>query len=1537
MTLALIASMFAGLGGTASAAGAPQPWPPNNVIRDGGEYTIPSGFTGTLTIATSDPVTLIGTGITSTDRFSGVSITYESSLLNQINLTLNNVYLYDPVGNGSVIDFTGLGNTLTAVGTNLLESDTYANDSLLHVGPGVGLTINGNANSTLYLYKSTQASAVGGDVGEASGAITFAGGNVFVKGSRTGATIGGDSTVLGVTNGDITISGGQLSIAEIATGAGIGASNRGQCAGNVYITGGSTLINVDANGSAIGRGAGGSVVGNLFMLGGSLKVVIDANAAPFWGTPDADTVSNAAITANIYYGKSNTTSADVLAIDLSATSIDVTGSLTVVATPEGGSTVNLLSGQPGLNQNKFQKVSSSTPANWTLDSTVKTVYLYLPKGAASAGSLTISDGTTTVSYTYSSDASVLTPVSVSNAVATYTAPNATVFVAGNAVTSSIVPVGGDIDFIVVPDSGYIVTGATATSGTVNNNNNNAGVFVLSGVTGTGAVTVTTQQGTAYPVTFAPVTPGDDINATIDVAGVVIDTSSATALLNINAGNTLTFNVTPDFGYAVQGIKVVNATYTQSGNTFTLTPASGDIVVTPVIEPAVEYTVTFTGGNDQVRVNGVSTTSAQTTGGGNLSFTVVPDLGYSISGVPTTTSGTITGSAGNYTLTGAAANATVTVTTTAAAGYWTSVDTSGTTWGGNGSISDPYTIGDALGLAKLLQAVNTGAAKLYSGVYFQLTANIDLSANAWSPIGGGHDLTTVHNSIPEPVASSKSFTGTFDGNGFSITGMSISIPTANDGSAGYGLFGFVNGGVIENLAVGGSVTVGQPAAGETITINGVGGVVGYTTGSVYNAQSNVIISALSTSATDLSQIGGVVGIATNGGNARVYIEYCDNTANLYGSSRFGGVIGAGYSVQTGGVVIDQSYNTGTLTQLRNGKSYVGGVVGYLTGYVQNSYNTGNVLVNGTTYAGGIAGLLSGSGSAIAGLISCYNTGTVSGTGTSLQALWGYSDDNPDVLVTNSVYLNNMTQDPLGQTAKNYYSVDSATMASAAVIGGVYLNVNVFSVGSSSPTLNWQNPATGTFVGPIYLDTGAASGGTGKVGSLANTLTNAIALQSVNRGTIIALDTFADADLPAGGAIALSGDPAISRIVRGYGVSGALFSITSSSATLSGGAVEGQDALSANAAGPLFSVSGSGALTVNATASLLNNSAGGTGAGGVYINGGTFTLNGGTIAFNSGYSGGGVGVAGTTAGTANINSGTISDNVGTLLGGGIYLGMNASSILNIAGGLITRNYSPSGGGIDADQGTLNLTGGIISDNTASNGGGINIGAANVSLGGGTITANTAASGAGVYVQLASASTSLSGTTISDNVAQLNGGGVFVNAGPFAFTSGTITGNTAVQNGGGIDVLGTLMQTGGTIGKNSATNGGGVYVAGTFNLNGGTISGNTATLGAGVYDAGTFIVSPSTPANVNLVDVIYLSTTTTYIGVGAELDGIASPLTVQSVNPSEGLVIAQVTGDLEDFSPDDVAAFAYVATTPPWYFDRNSTDTQIILTATQPTLLG
>lgn len=92
----------------------------------------------------------------------------------------------------------------------------------------------------------------------------------------------------------------------------------------------------------------------------------------------------------------------------------------------------------------------------------------------------------------------------------------------------------------------------------------------------------------------------------------------------------------------------------------------------------------------------------------------------------------------------------------------------------------YEIGTADELFWFAEQVNSGNTSVSAA----LTGDIDLGGKAWTPIGGGE----------------WAFSGTFDGNGHTVAGLSVTA----DGDLS-GIFGKCVGAVIQNFSVYGNIT------------------------------------------------------------------------------------------------------------------------------------------------------------------------------------------------------------------------------------------------------------------------------------------------------------------------------------------------------------------------------------------------------------------------------------------------------------------------------------------------------------------------------------------------------------------------------------------------------------------------------------------------------------------------------------------------------------------------------------------------------------
>ncbi|HPN40669.1 MAG TPA: GLUG motif-containing protein, partial [Candidatus Cloacimonadota bacterium] len=205
--------------------------------------------------------------------------------------------------------------------------------------------------------------------------------------------------------------------------------------------------------------------------------------------------------------------------------------------------------------------------------------------------------------------------------------------------------------------------------------------------------------------------------------------------------------------------------------------------------------------------------------------------------------------------------------------------------GSGTLSDPLQVSTAAQLDYVRNYLGT----THSNKYFIQTADIDLGLPPWNTGAGW---------VPIGSSSTSSFRGNYNGNGYSISGLTISRPTSDY----QGLFGYTFGATIHGL-------------------------------SIYNANVNA-----------RNYAGSLAGYQDQGN-----ISNCFSSANTTGSSYVGGLVG--YQISA---TMSNCYSAGTI----RGNSYVGGLLGYKSeGFINNCYSTGNV--TGSSNRGGLLGFNSGS--------------------------------------------------------------------------------------------------------------------------------------------------------------------------------------------------------------------------------------------------------------------------------------------------------------------------------------------------------------------------------------------------------------------------------------------------------------------------------------------------------------------------------------------------------------------------------------------------
>ncbi len=410
----------------------------------------------------------------------------------------------------------------------------------------------------------------------------------------------------------------------------------------------------------------------------------------------------------------------------------------------------------------------------------------------------------------------------------------------------------------------------------------------------------------------------------------------------------------------------------------------------------------------------------------------------------------------------------------------------------------------------------------------LTANYrlgtDLSlASAMAASGGYYGEVWGASGFRSVGNNTQQFTGSFNGQGHSISGLAI-----NRAATDYvGLFGYTSGATLANVKL-----VGGNATGR----DNVGALVGYMQGGTLgNASASTTVSGTSTSEANTGglvgtndsgaiadasatgnvtgagyQVGGLVGFNVNGGSiTRSYatgnVTGTNTTANL---GYVGGLVGAnGYSGDGGS--ISQSYATGTV---RASSGPVGGFVGHNEGSITDSYATGAVIGQGSaSNIGGFAGV-----NFVNGTISnSYSTGYVAG-GTQLGGFVGYNNGTNGAI--SNAYWNTQTSGQL-QGSAGGLSGGMTGRTTAQLQGGLPsgFSSSIWGTGSNLyPYFTWRYSTT-----PIAISGKAFSnaGSTALAGATLTAVSGGVAIGSGSSGADGYYYILSDASgLDANGAIA-----------------------------------------------------------------------------------------------------------------------------------------------------------------------------------------------------------------------------------------------------------------------------------------------------------------------------------------------------------------------------------------------------------------------------------
>lgn len=199
--------------------------------------------------------------------------------------------------------------------------------------------------------------------------------------------------------------------------------------------------------------------------------------------------------------------------------------------------------------------------------------------------------------------------------------------------------------------------------------------------------------------------------------------------------------------------------------------------------------------------------------------------------------------------------------------------------------------------------------------------------------GGNYQLTADITVTAPYANEfTDFSGTFDGNGHTVT---LNI-TSSSAKSYTGLFGTLAGGaVVKNVITAGKI--------EATGKDNVGGIAGFA--NTYSGDVTIENCKNTAAITGNNEVGGILGYCSGSAHS-VTVTDCANTGTISGTRKLGGICGNLENAH----FIKNCYNSGTVTGSAIGGILGRGARGYSsttdTPILENCYNVGDIVYSGT---------------------------------------------------------------------------------------------------------------------------------------------------------------------------------------------------------------------------------------------------------------------------------------------------------------------------------------------------------------------------------------------------------------------------------------------------------------------------------------------------------------------------------------------------------------------------------------------------------------
>lgn len=245
-------------------------------------------------------------------------------------------------------------------------------------------------------------------------------------------------------------------------------------------------------------------------------------------------------------------------------------------------------------------------------------------------------------------------------------------------------------------------------------------------------------------------------------------------------------------------------------------------------------------------------------------------------------------------------------------------------GGDGTKQNPYQVETPQQLAKIANDVDMGT-QTYSGVYFDIVADIDLAGYDWLPIG--YKDTQMREFV---------FDGIINGNGHKIRNLNV--------NTGENIIFYCGGIVGCNSKTDGMTSRIRNCVNYGSVVAGAGGINGISAGGIVGANSAVVEGCVNYGSVE-SPTSGAGGIAASmeGG----VIRHCYNRGKVESAMMVGGICGA-VTGREGDCEIYNSYSAASLMSYEANQS--GGILGYLVFIEPNKFNMRNVYFDINLFGG-----------------------------------------------------------------------------------------------------------------------------------------------------------------------------------------------------------------------------------------------------------------------------------------------------------------------------------------------------------------------------------------------------------------------------------------------------------------------------------------------------------------------------------------------------------------------------------------------------------